>query len=301
MKKKLIAVIGPTAGGKSALALKIAKKFGAYLLSADSRQVYKGLDIGTNKDLGVWRDKVFFVDGIAEYLIDTAEPDENYTVENWRKEVRLVIKKRGSDLPILVGGTGFYLSAIIDNFSFPDLVTSDLREALQTRLNVEGPEELIKEMLKIDPLLEEKVDLRNPRRLLRSAEILFATNLPLPALESKPIYDVLQIGVCPDREVLYKKIDQRVDQMLNLGLLEEVRSLMARGFTSETPAMTGIGYRQLVSYLNGEISLERAIELIKRDSRRYAKRQLTWFKRDPRIHWVKTEKEAFSLVKEHLK
>lgn len=229
-KPKIIAIIGSTATGKTALAREIATKYNGELLSVDSRQVYKGMDIGTNKDP-------------VEYGINLVNPDEHYSIGEFKPYAEGIIKEilEKGKVPILVGGTGLWVDAIIDNFS-----------------------------------LEEGV----PNGELH--------------------YEALKIGYQFDREELYTRIDARVDEMMEQGLEEEVKGLMEQ-YGCEISSMTGIGYRQLCQYFNGEIDREEAIRLIKRDSRHYAKRQVTWFKRDERIQWVKTKEQALKLVQSFLR
>ncbi len=299
MNKKIIVVQGPTASGKSSLALKLAQKFNGFLISADSRMVYKGMDIGTNKDKVEWVKDKFFVQGVEEKMIDLIPPDQDYCVDDWVKQVRSIIKA-DKRLPIIVGGTGFYTQALIYNFKLPVGKNAKLRELLERELVEKGIDDLVKQIQKIDPDIESKIDIHNPRRVVRALEICSQTQKPLERIAGKPIYDVLQLGVSFDREKLYEKIDKRVDEMIKEGLVEEVQGLLKQGYTKNIPAMTGIGYRQIVEYLEGSRTFEEAIDLIKRDTRRYAKRQITWLKRDKTIQWVKSLSEAEKVLKKFI-
>ncbi len=299
-KKKIVIVLGATASGKSALALDLAKRFNGFLLSADSRQVFKKMDIGTNKDVGVWEKGIFFVDGIEEYLVDLVEPDDYFSVDSWLTEAKKIIEKKSS-LPIIVGGTGFYISALVDNYDLTGYYDEKIRKQAEYFLQKHGLEFLIKEIKKIDPQIKDKIDEKNPRRVLRAYEIIKQTGTPLNLLKRDCPYDVLQIGKNLDKEKLNEKIDKRVEQMIEQGLIDEVKRLKDLGYQEKSSAVSGIGYRQIYKFLNNEISGVEAVRLIKRDTRRYAKRQLTWFRRDERINWVNNFAEAQKLVEKFLK
>jgi len=296
MKRKIVIIQGPTASGKSAIALKLAKEFNGFLISADSRMIYKGMDIGTNKDKGKRVANTYIVQGVEEKMIDVVLPDQDFTVDDWVKQVKQIIKvdKR---LPIIVGGTGFYTQALTNNFKLPVGKNRELRDKLEQELAEKGLVSLVKRIKEIDLEIESKIDVQNPRRVIRAAEICLQTKKPLERQVGRPLYDVLQIGINFDREKLYEKINKRVDEMIEEGLVREVEGLMQQGYSEKLQSMTGIGYRQVVEYLTGKISSADAVELIKRDTRRYAKRQITWLKRDKTIKWVNSLKEAQDLMK----
>ncbi|KKQ80811.1 MAG: tRNA dimethylallyltransferase [Parcubacteria group bacterium GW2011_GWC2_38_7] len=296
MKPKIIIIQGPTASGKSAIAIKLAKEFNGFLISADSRMIYKGMDIGTNKDKGKWLANTYIVQGVEEKMIDVVQPDQEFTVDDWVTQVKKIIKE-DKRLTIIVGGTGFYTQALTNNFKLPVGKNIELRAEIVQELAEKGIAFIVKKIKVIDPEIESKIDIQNPRRVIRAAEVCFQTKKPLERKVGKPLFDALQIGINFDREKLYEKINKRVDEMIKEGLVQEVEGLMKKGYSESLTAMTGIGYRQIVQYLTGKISSIDAVELIKRDTRRYAKRQITWLKRDKSINWVDTYKEAQNLLK----
>jgi tRNA dimethylallyltransferase len=294
-KKKVIVIVGATGSGKSALALKLAKKYNGYLISADSRQLFKKMDIGTNKDRGRWLNGKFLVDGIEECLVDFLAPNEVYSLAEWLNQAKNLIEKR-KKLAIVVGGTGLYTTALTEGFTMPGKQDVKLREKFEAQLVKYGLKYLVKRLLKLDP--NTKVDLKNPRRVIRALEINLTAE-DVKAAKVKPDYEFLQIYVTRPREQLYERIDKRVDQMINEGLIDEVKKLIKQ-YSTTTPALSGIGYRQIIGYLSSEYDLVEAIRLIKRDTRRYAKRQITWYKKYPRIKLVKNHEEANRLVKSFL-
>ncbi|KKR03680.1 MAG: tRNA dimethylallyltransferase [Parcubacteria group bacterium GW2011_GWC2_39_14] len=296
MKPKIIIIQGPTASGKSAIAIKLAKEFNGFLISADSRMIYKGMDIGTNKDKGKWVANTYIVQGVEEKMIDVVLPDQEFTVDDWVKQVKMIIKE-DKRLPVIVGGTGFYTQALVNNFKLPVGKNDELRDKLEKELKEKGIESLVKKIKEIDPDIESKIDIQNPRRVIRAAEICLQTKKPLERQVGRPLYEAFQIGINFDREKLYEKINKRVDEMIEEGLVKEVEGLMKQGFSEKLQSMTGIGYRQVVQYLTGKLSSSDAVELIKRDTRRYAKRQITWLKRDKTINWVNSAKEAQDLIR----
>lgn len=315
---KLIVIVGPTASGKTALALELAKRFDGELISADSRTVYRGMNIGTAKPEGTKRpieneygtgpmdiknlvaEQPIMVEGIAHWGLDLVDPDEEFTVSDFKKycEQKITeIDERGS-LPILVGGTGLYVRAVVDNLS---LTETPPNETLRAELEKLTNSELLERIERQDSETAETIDSMNRRRLVRALEIIETTGAPLSVSQTKgePKYDLLEIGLDVDREELMRRIDERVDVMIGTGLVDEVRKLKEK-YGCDGQAMTGIGYRQICQFLQGYIKLKEAIELLKHDSRAYAKRQLTWFRRDDRIKWIKQTSEAVKLVEEFL-
>jgi len=303
-KKKVIVVVGPTGSGKSGIAFQIAKKFDGFLISADSRQLYQGMDIGTNKDLGKWvkvnGKNIFKIDDIEEHLVDFIQPDQEFTLDDWLKACKKIINEK-EQLPIVVGGTGLYTTALVEGYELKGGQDKELRQKFEQQLNEFGLPYLVNQLKKIDSNIEHKIDTKNSRRVIRALEICLKTKKPLKFNKQEGNFEFLQLGVRVDREKLYQKINKRVDQMIKQGLIEEVKVLLKKGYKKDLPAMSGIGYRQIVQYLDEEIDLTEAVRLIKRDTRRYAKRQMTWYKRDKSIKWVKDYQEAEKLVKKFIK
>lgn len=302
MKGKIIAVVGPTAVGKTALSVALAKEFGGEVISCDSMQVYKGMDIGTAKVTEAEKD------GIPHHLIDIVEPCENFSCAVYAELAKGKADELISQgvLPVFCGGTGQYLDAVItDN----DFSAAGIDEALRARLNEKDKEELWNELLKIDPHAAEATHMNNKKRVVRALETYYLTGVTKTEwdarsrLRERP-YDALVIGLtASDREGLYARIDERVDRMMSAGLLDEVKELV---IPEGTTASEGIGYKEIIAYLKGEISLLEAVEEIKRNSKHYAKRQLTWFRGKDYVKWIDTDTqdaltEAGKMVTEFLK
>ena len=313
---KIIAVIGPTASGKTALGIELAKRFNGEIISADSRLVYKGMDIGTAKPKhgtsneilnattssiqDLFRPKPYLVEDIPHWGIDLVNPDEDFNVSQFKAcaEDRIAeIVKRGK-LPIVVGGTGLWVDALIDNLTIPEVPPN---AAIRAELELRGLDDLFAEYKRLDPVGAEVIDRHNKRRLVRALEVCRVTSKPFSSMQIKgrPKFDALKIGLDVEREALTQRIDNRVDEMIGNGLVNEVRALLKK-YPADAIAMSGIGYRQIAFFLNGKANLAAAIEDMKRDSRAYAKRQMTWFKRDERIKWIKDFKEAQTLVEDFL-
>lgn len=313
---KIIAVVGPTAAGKTSLAISLAKVFDGEVISVDSRQVYKGMDIGTAKPDGDKKEDEISLGGnvmqlfgirhkrviedVVHWGFDLVSPDEDYSVVEfkWYAEDRIANMLKRGKVPILAGGTGFWIQAIVDNLQLTE-GKPDAR--LRAELEARHIDDLFAELKRIDPVGAEIIDRKNKRKVVRALEVTKTTGKPFSEqqIKGEPMYDVLQIGVRVDREVLNARINDRVDEMIALGLVNEVRALKET-YGCEIESMTGIGYRQICAFLDGQVKLADAVEEVKSDSRRYAKRQMTWFKRDPRIHWVETSEEAMKLTTEFL-
>lgn len=291
-KPKIIVILGPTASGKSALAIDIAKKFNGEVISADSRQIYQELNIGSNKTT------VEEQDGIKHYLLDVVKPDQEYSLHDWQAAAFHTIEEinKNHKLAIVCGGTGLYLSSILQNYQLPK---TDL--ALRKELEHYTLEQLIKQLEISDPEILNSIDTKNKVRVLRALEytLAFKASLKNDQKTKDCPFDYLVFGLDPEREALYKKIDQRVDQMISVGLVDEVKTIYSKYQNTENHALSGIGYHEIIQYLDGLISLEEATELIKKNTRHYAKRQMTWFRRMEKqgikIHWnlllVDIEKE----------
>lgn len=293
MSNKLIVILGPTASGKSALVTKLAKKFKGEIVSADSRQIYREMDIGTAKVIPK-------KDEVPCHLIDIINPDQEFTVAEYKERGIKIIRdiQRRDKVPFLVGGAGLYIKAIVDNLKIPP-VSPD--KALRNRLNKKSIQELIKKLKRLDPEALLQFRIKDKCRLIRALEVCLLTKRPFSQqrVQGEPLFETLQIGLKVPRKKLYKRINERVDEMIEKGLIEEVKKL-GKKYAWNLPSMSGIGYKQIGMYLHKKIDLERAIELIKRDTRRYARRQITWFRQDKRIHWVKTKKEAEKLIRTFL-
>ena len=296
---KIIVISGPTASGKTDLAIKLAKKFNGEIISADSRQIYKGMDIGTAKPIKSERKKV------KHHLIDIKNPDKNYTVSQYKKDCLIAIKKiiQRKKIPILVGGTGLYIKAVVDNLEIPEIKPDlRLRNKLEKDLKLKGLNHLYQKLIKLDPEAAYIIDSKNPRRIIRALEITLKTKKPFSQQRKsgKKLFDCLKIGISLPKEKLRQKINKRTNQILKNGLIKEVKGLIAK-YPPENPVFDAIGYREIINYLQGKISFDEATALIKRNTWRYAKRQLTWFKKDKEIHWIEKERIILKFTKQFLK
>ncbi|MGB9609205.1 MAG: tRNA (adenosine(37)-N6)-dimethylallyltransferase MiaA [Minisyncoccia bacterium] len=305
--KPLIVILGQTASGKTDLAIKLAKKYQGEIICADSQTIYKGMNIGTAKPKGkksiINNHPALIVRKIPHYMIDIVKPNQTFSVGQFKNLAIKIIKDihRRGKIPFLVGGTGLYISAIVDNLEIPRVRPDrKLRKKLEEQAKKYGLNYLYKKLLKLDPEAKNFVQKENLRRVIRALEVCLKTKNPFSQLrqKGKPLFNVLQIGVKIPRPLLYQRINQRVDKIIKLGLIQEVKKLVKK-YSFNFPAMDAIGYRQIGLYLNKKISLKQAIELIKRDTRHYAKRQMTWFKRDKRIHWVSPDN--FQIIQKLIK
>lgn len=303
---RVLCVVGPTAAGKTEFGLQIAKIFQGEVINADARQVYKGCSIGTGKPLNgqvkiIQHRRAYVVDGVPHYLMDFLPPTETFTVTQWREKALKAIRyiaARGH-LPIVVGGTGMYIQALIDGYRIPPVPP---QPAFRAAMDAKSLDELVQLLSHTDPEALQIVDLKNRRRVLRALEVITFSGKPFSAQRSKarPTVEAFLIAPFRTKDDLHKRIDQTIDHMIEEGWIDEVRALRAAGLSKDAPAMTSIGYRDLLRYLEGDSSLEETIEHIKRATKQYAKRQMTWFKRDKRIHWVDSEDEAKELVRQWL-
>ena len=295
MDKKLIVILGPTASGKSGLAVKLAKKFNGEIISADSRQVYKGMDIGTGK---VTKKEM---EGIFHYLLDVVSPKRRFTVFQYRKlainAINKILKK--GKIPVLCGGTGFYIQAVVDGILIPE-VPPDWK--LRKKLEKKSLKELFFQLKKLDPKRAKKIDKKNPRRLIRALEVIIKTKKPIPALKKKPLpYPVLMLGIKKDFQTLKKLIKGRLLKRLKKGMIAEVKKLKKSGVSWKRLEDFGLEYRWITKFLQKKISFLEMKEELQKDIEHFAKRQMNWFKRDQKIRWVKNYKEAEKLVKKFLK
>ncbi len=294
MSHKLITIVGPTASGKSDLAIKLAKKFNGEIISADSRQVYKGLDIGTGKVTKKDRK------GIPHHLLDVVSPKRRFTVTQYRKLALKAIDKvlKNNKLPILCGGTGFYIQAVVDGITIPE-VPPDWK--LRKKLEKKSAKELYQILKKLDPGRAKTIEKENPRRVIRAIEIVMKTKKPVPSLKKEPFpYPVLILGIKKEKKELISLIRERFFKWLKRGLIKEIKKIRKSGVSWKKIEELGIHYRVIAQYLQNKINKKEMIENSIKEIQNYAKRQMTWFKKDKRIIWIKKYKEAEKLVKNFL-
>lgn len=292
MNKKVLAIVGPTASGKSKLSLIVAEKLNGEIISADSRQVYKYMDIGTDKPSQDDRKR------IKHYFIDELNPNEEFNAGVFGEKAREIIKdifSRGK-VPIVVGGSGLYIKSLVDGFFEGPGADWELREILYRKANELGKEVLYEELKRVDPISAGKIHPNNLKRVIRALEVYYITKKPISQLQQivKPKIDfkTVQIGLKWDRMKLYKRIEERVDEMIQAGLIEEVKRLRELGYDKNLNSLQTVGYKEVFDYLDGLISYDEMIRLIKRNSRRYAKRQLIWFRQDKRIIWLDVDEDT---------
>jgi tRNA dimethylallyltransferase len=286
--KPLVILVGPTAVGKTAASIGLAKALNGEIISGDSMQIFKGLDIGTAK---ITKEEM---QGVPHNLIDIKEPWETFSVAEFKRladEAIADIHDRGK-LPIIVGGTGFYINSVLYEYHFGEADTDEAyRAELEQYAEAHGNEALWNILQEKDPDSAAKLHSNDTKRVIRALEVLHVTGIPASERQSTVDkqtmrYNAVYIALNMPREVLYDRINRRVDIMIQDGLEAEVRNALANGVAQDALSMTSIGYRQMIQYFNEEISFDRAVELIKRDTRHFAKRQLTWFRHDPNIQWV---------------
>ena len=296
MQNKLIVILGPTASGKTALSIKLAKKFNGEVISADSRQVYKGMDIGSGK---ITKKEMA---GIPHYLLDVANPKTRFTVSQYQKLAQKAIDKifKKNKLPIIVGGTGFYIQSIVAGIVIPE-VKPDWK--LRKKLSSQPLSELVKQLTALDPARAGNIDQNNPRRVLRALEIVLKTGLTIPALKAgKRGFDTFQIGIKKSPNELKKLIHKRLlARLKNNEMINEVKKLHKNGVSWKRLEEFGLEYRYVAYYLQNKIIFEEMLNKIQKESEHFAKHQMTWFKRDERIKWIKNYKEAEKLVKNFIK
>lgn len=293
-KQKVIVIIGPTAVGKTKTSVELAKVLNGEIISGDSMQIYRGMDIGTAK---VKREEM---QGIPHYLIDIKEPTDAYSVAQFQQDVRKQIDEIASrgHLPIIVGGTGLYIQSVLFDYQFSDSGKDEnVRRELEKRSEEIGFEKLHAELSEIDPDSAANIHPNNVRRVIRALEIYHTTGKTMSQYqktqELEPLYDVALIGLTMEREVLYDRINLRVDLMVKEGLFEEVQNLYDKGIR-DCQSIQAIGYKELYAYFDGKVSKEQAIEDLKQNSRRYAKRQLTWFRNKMDVTWFDMTDGDFS-------
>lgn len=286
-KPKLLVLVGPTAVGKTKLSIEMAKAFSCEIISGDSMQVYRGMDIGTAK---ITTDEM---DGIPHHLIDVLDPNEPFSVaqfQEWCRQLIPDIHRRGH-LPFIVGGTGLYIESVCYEFQFTEKgADEEFRAQQQAFVDTKGPEALHAKLAEIDPKSAGKLHPNDVRRVVRALEIFHLTGKTLSSqLEQQTKqspYDLCLIGLTMDRQMLYNRIEQRIDEMLQLGLVEEVDGLIRQGYTRDLISMQGLGYKEIVEHLVDGVPLADAVKKLKRDTRHFAKRQLSWFRHMKDISWI---------------
>ena len=303
MKKlPLVVTAGPTASGKTRLAIELAKLLKGEIVSADSMQIYKYMNIGSAKPTAEEQKEV------KHHLIDFLEPDAVFSVADYTEMAHDVIGKLISEgkMPVMCGGTGLYINSVVNDVTFGETDTNDdIRAELAKTAREKGNDALIEMLAEFDPVSAARLHPNNVRRVIRAIEFYKVTGQTISShqemtKQTEGRYNPVMFCIAWDRQKLYERINKRVDKMLEDGLLEEVKRLMEAGYTKALNSMKAIGYKELIDYYNGETTLEEAVELIKQSSRRYAKRQLTWFRRDKRIHWLNADgdivREAYETV-----
>ncbi len=304
---KVLVITGPTGCGKTDLSVKIAKRIGAEIISSDSMQIYKGMDIGTAK---VTKEEM---QNVPHHMIDIVSPFESYSVSDYCKDAKKVAEdvfKKGKSV-ILVGGTGLYVDSFIRDIDFSEEGEKDpdLRRELEEFAKNHGAVSLHERLAKVDPESARSIHPNNIKRVIRAIEYYTLTGEPISVhnekTKEKPSpYDYVYIGLTREREELYERIDKRVDLMMEAGLMDEVMNLYNSGLGQNHTSMQALGYKELIWYIKGKATLSEAVRILKRDSRRYAKRQLTWFGRNPEVNWINLsatpdgEKEAMKILEE---
>lgn len=300
-KQPLLIILGPTAVGKTSVSITLAQRLGGEIVSADSRLLYRGMDIGTAKPTAEERQ------GVPHFLIDVADPDETWSLGIYQREAYQVIDEihsRGK-LPLLVGGTGQYIRSIIEGWRIPPQRPDHaLRDAITHWADTIGSQGLYERLKRIDPAAANKIDYRNLRRTVRALEVIFKTGERFSDQRRRQTcrYRPLIFGLDRPREELYARVDQRIQGMLEGGLVAEVRRLLDAGYSPDLPTMSAIGYGEIIQYLQGEISLEEAVALIKHNTRVFVRRQANWFKPDdPRITWFKASPHVVNEIEDEIR
>jgi len=293
MERKVIVIVGPTCSGKTKVGISLAQKLHTEIISADSRQIYKKLTIGTAKPT---QDELRT---IKHHFIDFLDPDEDYNVSRFETDSLKVIDELISQgkIPIVVGGSGLYIKALTEGI-FNSVDTDDeYREELKEKHEKFGDEYLYEELKKVDPQSASGMISQNWKRVMRALEVFHLTGEPIWKMqenyERKVDYNFILFGLNWDRKILYTNIEKRVNEMIANGLVDEVKNILSLGYSKNINSLNTVGYKEIISYLNNEISLDRAIELIKRNTRRYAKRQMTWFRKTENIYWLTCDENTF--------
>jgi tRNA dimethylallyltransferase len=285
INRMAIVLVGPTGAGKTELSILIASEIPVEIVSADSRQIYKYMDIGTAKPSNQ------ILSEIRHHFINILEPDQNYSAGQFGLQARAVIDEifQGNRTPLIVGGSGLYIKALLNGFFEGDIRDEKIRNSLEKRLAREGSQTLYEELIKLDRAAAMKIHPNNSQRIIRALEVCLAANEKFSDLQRKKLpkvnFRTLKFGINKPRAQLYEDINRRVDQMFNNGLVEEVKGLLGKGYKKSLNSLNSVGYKEVIDYLEGSIDFETCVDLVKQNSRRYAKRQLTWFRADHGIKW----------------
>lgn len=288
-KPQIIVLAGPTASGKTAVGIVLARLLGAEIISADARQVYRRLDIGTAKP-----DAAQLL-AVPHHGIDICDPSETYTAGRFFREAGEWIRGIGSrgKRVLVVGGSGMYIRALTDGIFEGPEASAELRAELEARIRSEGLSALVEQLRHLDPVTAEGIDARNPVRVIRALEVCLLTGRPYSELRVERMpelpYDTVMFGLRMERSALHGRIGRRVDAMIEAGLVEEVRALLAGGANPSWTSLNTVGYKEIIGYLTGSASLEDSVEAIKRSTRQYARRQMTWFRKEARLRWIDVE------------
>lgn len=286
MERRAIIIVGPTCSGKTYCAIKLAQNLNSEIISADSRQIYKYLTIGTAKPTPDEQKSAI------HHLVDHLEPDEEYNISRFENEsIRIIQDLHAKDkIPVIVGGSGLYIKALVDGVIDVESADESYREHLLNIKKDKGIESLYSMLQDLDPKSAAEMLPQNWKRVIRAIEVFKVTGRSITEFHSEQQRDLdinfTQFGLNWERQILYSNIENRVDQMINDGLVDEVKSILSRGYSTDLNSLNTVGYKEIIAYLNDEYPIERAVELIKRNTRRYAKRQMTWFRKDTRIKWL---------------
>ena len=289
---RLVAIVGPTGVGKSRLALHLAQTFNGEIVSADSRQVYRYMNIGTAKPIPQERALV------PHHLVDIINPDEGFSLAQYQQLAYKAIEdiQRRNKLALLVGGSGLYVWSVVEGWGVPQVPSDpEFRHSLERKAIEVGKDKLYQELMQVDPVAAQRIDPRNVRRIIRALEVYRNTETPFSQLQYKqaPLFDILIMGLTADRAELYRRVDLRVDEMIKQGLVAEVKKLVDMGYDFNLPAMSGIGYKQIGVFLRGELTLAAATQQIKFETHRFIRHQYSWFRlKDNRIRWFDIQSRA---------
>ena len=292
----VLVIVGPTGIGKTDIAIEISKRISSEIVSADSRQIYRFMDIGTSKPSKETLEKY------PHHFINILNPDEDYSAGQFAKEARKVIERISNrrNIPLITGGSGLYIKALLEGFFGADFRDDIIRKQLQQKLKEKGYKNLYNELEKVDPHGATQIHPNNTKRVLRNLEVYYITGKPISEFQKSQNdpanFKWIKFGLSINREQLYKRINQRVDKMLEEGLIDEVESILKKGYSPELNSLNSVGYKEAIHYLNGKISLEDCIDLIKQNTRNYAKRQIIWYRREKDIQWINMEIGNNSIV-----